>query len=66
MIHRVAAAALALAALVRSIRDYRGFDEREGWRHAVAHTSDAMLQLPCTLARPKRNSTRCSPRSPPR
>jgi hypothetical protein len=30
---------------MRSIRDYRGFDEREGWRHAVAHTSDAMLQL---------------------
>ena len=30
---------------MRSIRDYRGFDEREGWRHAVAHTSDVMLQL---------------------
>jgi hypothetical protein len=30
---------------LRSIRDYRGFDEREGWRHAVAHTSDVMLQL---------------------
>jgi hypothetical protein len=30
---------------LRSIRDYRGFDEREGWRHGVAHTSDVMLQL---------------------
>ena len=30
---------------MRSIRDYRGFDQREGWRHAVAHTSDVMLQL---------------------
>ncbi|HKR36115.1 MAG TPA: DUF2785 domain-containing protein [Steroidobacteraceae bacterium] len=30
---------------LRSIRDYRGFDQREGWRHAVAHTSDVMLQL---------------------
>jgi hypothetical protein len=30
---------------LKSIRDYRGFDEREGWRHAVAHTSDVMLQL---------------------
>src|SRR5690349_1645655 len=28
---------------MRSIRDYRGFDEREGWRHAVAHSSDVML-----------------------
>jgi Protein of unknown function (DUF2785) len=28
-----------------SVRDYRGFDEREGWRHSVAHGSDLMLQL---------------------
>jgi hypothetical protein len=27
------------------VRDYRGFDEREGWRHAVAHGADLMLQL---------------------
>jgi hypothetical protein len=33
------------ARYLRSIRDYRGFDEREGWRHGVAHTSDVMLQL---------------------
>ena len=30
---------------LRSVHDYRGFDEREGWRHGVAHTSDLMLQL---------------------
>ena len=30
---------------LQSIRDYRGFDEREGWRHGVAHSSDVMLQL---------------------
>jgi hypothetical protein len=35
----------ATARYMQSIRDYRGFDEREGWRHAVAHTSDVMLQL---------------------
>lgn len=28
-----------------AIRDYRGFDEVEGWRHGVAHGSDLMLQL---------------------
>jgi hypothetical protein len=28
-----------------SVRDYRGFDEREGWRHGVAHSADLMLQL---------------------
>lgn len=27
------------------VRDYRGFDEREGWRHRVAHGSDLLLQL---------------------
>lgn len=26
-------------------RDYRGFDEREGWRHGVAHGADLLLQL---------------------
>jgi hypothetical protein len=28
-----------------NIRDYRGFDEREGWRHGAAHGADLMLQL---------------------
>jgi hypothetical protein len=30
---------------LESVRDYRGFDEREGWRHGVAHSSDLVLQL---------------------
>lgn len=30
---------------LRAIKDYRGFDERDGWRHGVAHCSDLMLQL---------------------
>ena len=28
-----------------SVRDYRGFDEKQGWRHGVAHASDLMMQL---------------------
>lgn len=30
---------------MRSLDDYRGFDEVEGWRHGVAHTADIMMQL---------------------
>jgi hypothetical protein len=30
---------------LQAVRDYRGFDEREGWRHGVAHSADVMLQL---------------------
>src|SRR6478735_966605 len=33
------------AAWLASVRDYRGFDEREGWRHGVAHGADLMVQL---------------------
>jgi hypothetical protein len=33
-----------------SVRDYRGFDEREGWRHGVAHSADLMLQLSLNTA----------------
>ena len=33
------------ASYLESVRDYRGFDPREGWRHGVAHGSDLMLQL---------------------
>lgn len=28
-----------------SVRDYRGFDDKQGWRHSVAHTADIILQL---------------------
>lgn len=31
-------------AYMRNITDYRGFDEAQGWRHAVAHTADVFLQ----------------------
>jgi Protein of unknown function (DUF2785) len=27
------------------VRDYRGHDARDGWRHGVAHAADLMLQL---------------------
>ncbi len=30
---------------LKTISDYRGFDEKEGWRHAVAHTADLLMQL---------------------
>ena len=35
----------AAAAYVGSVRDYRGFDEKEGWRHGVAHGADWLMQL---------------------
>ncbi len=33
------------AAYLREVRDYRGFDPAEGWRHGVAHGADLVLQL---------------------
>ncbi len=33
------------ASYLKAINDYRGFDDKTGWRHAVAHTADLMLQL---------------------
>jgi len=33
------------AGYMAGIRDYRGFDDKQGWRHAVAHTSDLAMQL---------------------
>lgn len=35
----------AAARYVAAVRDYRGFDEREGWRHGVAHGADLLMQL---------------------
>lgn len=32
-------------AYLAGVRDYRGFDDRDGWRHGVAHGADLMLQL---------------------
>ncbi|PXX37971.1 DUF2785 domain-containing protein [Undibacterium pigrum] len=28
-----------------NLRDYRGFDAKDGWRHGIAHSADLMLQL---------------------
>jgi hypothetical protein len=28
-----------------TVRDYRGFDARDGWRHGVAHGADLLMQL---------------------
>lgn len=33
------------AKFLQSVKDYRGFDEKQGWRHGVAHGADWMLQL---------------------
>ena len=30
---------------LKSIIDYRGFDQKDGWRHGVAHTADLLMQL---------------------
>lgn len=45
-------------AYLTSVRDYRGFDAREGWRHGVAHASDLMLQLALNPALGKPELTR--------
>lgn len=36
---------VAASDYLQSVSDYRGFDDREGWRHGVAHASDLLLQL---------------------
>ncbi|MFD0740462.1 DUF2785 domain-containing protein [Lysobacter koreensis] len=33
------------ATYVTAVRDYRGYDDRAGWRHGVAHGADWLLQL---------------------
>lgn len=35
----------ATADYMSGISDYRGFEDKQGWRHAVAHTSDLAMQL---------------------
>ena len=32
-------------AYLSAVRDYRGYDDKEGWRHGVAHAADLMMQL---------------------
>ncbi len=33
------------ATFLSTVKDYRGYDEKQGWRHGVAHGADWMLQL---------------------
>jgi hypothetical protein len=33
------------ASYLESVRDYRGYDSKAGWRHGVAHGSDLLMQL---------------------
>ena len=40
-----AAMVAAAAGYVESVRDYRGYDDSEGWRHGVAHGADWLMQL---------------------
>ncbi len=40
-----AALLIAGTEYLSSVKDYRGFATGEGWRHAVAHAADLMLQL---------------------
>jgi hypothetical protein len=35
----------AAANYLAGVRDYRGFDERDGWRHGVAHGADLLMQI---------------------
>ena len=42
------------AAYLAAVRDYRGYNEKEGWRHGVAHAADLMLQLSLNPALGKR------------
>lgn len=35
----------AAAGYVEAVRDYRGFDAAQGWRHGVAHGADLLMQL---------------------
>ncbi len=36
---------IAAAQYLGNIRDYRGYDANDGWRHAVAHAADLILQI---------------------
>lgn len=35
----------AAARYVETVRDYRGFDDAQGWRHGIAHGADLLMQL---------------------
>jgi len=46
------------ASFVESVHDYRGFDDKEGWRHGVAHGSDWLMQLALNTALEKEQTDR--------
>ncbi|MFY2764156.1 DUF2785 domain-containing protein [Arenimonas sp. MALMAid1274] len=48
----------ASARYLEGVRDYRGFDDREGWRHGVAHGADLLMQLALNPALDKRQLSR--------
>ena len=48
----------ASTAYLAAVRDYRGFDEKDGWRHGVAHGADLMLQLSLNPALDKAQLTK--------
>lgn len=43
------------AAYLSNVRDYRGYDQKEGWRHAVAHASDMLTELALNPALSKKD-----------
>jgi hypothetical protein len=55
---RRAAALDAAVSFLTNLRDYRGFDPREGYRHAPAHAGDLMLQIVLNTAYGKPELTR--------
>lgn len=48
----------AAARFLTSVRDYRGFDPKDGWRHGVAHGADWLLQLSLNPALDRRQLDR--------
>lgn len=38
-------AVAVISQYLHSLKDYRGFDDKIGWRHGIAHSADVMLQL---------------------
>jgi len=48
----------AAVGFLPGVRDYRGFDEEQGWRHGVAHGADLLLQLALNPALDRRGLDR--------
>ena len=46
------------AGFLESVTDYRGFDDKQGWRHGVAHGSDWLMQLALNPALTRRQADR--------